>query len=223
VRARRGMAVRGTLAQAIRLMVFLGLSACAAGAGLPVISAPDDVIRVQTLADPLLRTLPFKFLGRSYGFHIVGDDRAVIWNVGPGVIYVGQQAARHAADDELAQLIAHALGHDILAHPPDRTDVSDSRRAAEVTAIVAVPGGVVLGGVIGQMGRSSAYTLAHEIEAERIGLRLWLRSGRSCDAWVALRHRQQERTASWHEPIKGVQPPFEALIAMSRQECQSQP
>ena len=203
--------------------LVLVLAACSVGAGLQVLSAPDDAIRVQRIARPLVQTLPFKFLGRSYAFHIVGDDRAAGWNVAPGIIYVSQHAARYASDDELAQFIAHTLGHDLLAHPATQTDVSDSRLAAEITTIVVVPGGLVLGGIVEGMARASDYTLAQEIEAETIGLRLWLRSGRSCASWIALRQEGKERGDRWHEPIKNVVPPFDDLIVVVEKECAGHP
>ena len=198
---------------------MLALTACSAGAGLQVLSSPEDKIRVERTAHTFLQTLPFKYLGRSYSFDIMGDDRAAAWNVAPGIIYINQHAARHASDDELAQLIAHTLGHDLLAHPLIRTDVSDSRLAAELTTIAVVPGGLLLGGIVEAMTGNTDYTLAHEIEAEKIGLRLWLRSGRGCASWTALRRGQKERKDSWHEPIKDVSPPFEDLIAMVEKEC----
>ena len=207
------------LARAAVLPLLLAFMGCSVGAGLQVLSAPDDAIRVERIARSLLQTLPFKFLGRSYEFHIMGDDRATGWNVAPGIIYISQQTARYASDDELAQLIAHTLGHDLLAHPVARTDVSDSLLAAEVTAVVAVPGGLVLGGIFEGVTGTSDYTLAQEIEAERIGLRLWLRSGRSCPAWIALRQGERDRGGSWHEPIKDVVPPFDDLIAAAKKEC----
>ena len=130
----------------------LVLTACSVGAGLQVLSAPDDAMRVERIARPLSQTLPFRYLGRSFTFHIICDDRAAGWNVAPGIIYISQQAARYASDDELSQLLAHAIGHDLLAHPATQTDVSDSRLAAELTTIVVVPGGLVLGGIIEGMG-----------------------------------------------------------------------
>lgn len=199
--------------------LVLVLAACSVGAGLQVLSAPDDAIRVQRIARPLVQTLPFKFLGRSYAFHIVGDDRAAGWNVAPGIIYVSQHAARYASDDELAQFIAHTLGHDLLAHPATQTDVSDSRLAAELTTIAVVPGGILLGGIVEGMTGSGDYTLAQEIEAERIGVRIWLRSGRDCGTWIALRQGQKERGGSWHEPIKEVAPPLDDLAAAAKTEC----
>jgi hypothetical protein len=149
----------------------------------------------------------------------MGDDRAAAWNIAPGIIYISQRAARHASDDELAQLIAHTLGHDLLAHPVIRTDVSDSRFAAEFTTITVVPGGILLGGIVEAMTGSTDFTLAEEIEAEKIGLRLWLRSGRGCASWTALRRDQKERKDSWHEPIKDVSPPFEDLTVVVEKEC----
>jgi len=206
-------------ARAVVLYLMLALTACSAGAGLQVLSSPEDKIRVERTAHTFLQTLPFKYLGRSYSFDIMGDDRAAAWNVAPGIIYINQHAARHASDDELAQLIAHTLGHDLLAHPLIRTDVSDSRLAAELTTIAVVPGGLLLGGIVEAMTGNTDYTLAHEIEAEKIGLRLWLRSGRNCASWIALRQGQKERKDGWHEPIKDVSPPFEDLIAMVEKEC----
>ena len=206
-------------APVVVLSLMLALTACSAGAGLQVLSSPEDKIRVERIAHTFLRTLPFKHLGRSYTLDIMGDDRAAAWNVAPGIIYVNQHTARHASDDDLAQLIAHALGHDLLAHPEIRTDVSDSRLAAELTTIAVVPGGLLLGGIVEAMTRNADHTLAHEIEAEKIGLRLWLRSGRGCASWTALRRGQKERKDSWHEPIKDVPPPLEDLIAMVEKEC----
>ena len=186
---------------------------------MQVLSAPDDKIRVELVARSLLQTLPFKFLGRSFAFYVVGDDRAAGWNIAPGIIYISQPAARHASDDELGQLIAHSIGHDLLAHPATQTDVSDARLAAELTTIAVVPGGILLGGIVEGMTRESDYTLSQEIEAERIGLRIWLRSGRSCDAWIAIRQGQKEQNGSWHEPIKDVAPPLDELIAPAEREC----
>jgi hypothetical protein len=193
------------------------------GAGLQVLSSPEDKIRVERTAHTFLQTLPFKYLGRSYTLDIMGDDRAAAWNVAPGIIYISQHAARHASDDELAQLIAHTLGHDLLAHPEIRTDVSDGRLAAELTTITVVPGGILLGGLVEAMTGSTDYTLAHEIEAEKIGLRLWLRSGRSCPVWIALRREQKERGGNWHEPIKGVAPPLDELTELAERECGQPP
>jgi hypothetical protein len=205
--------------RAVVLSLTLALTGCSAGAGLQVLSSPEDKFRVERTAQTFLQTLPFKYLGRSYSIDIMGDDRAAAWNVAPGIIYISQDAARYASDDELAQLIAHALGHDLLAHPGIRTDVSDGRFAAEFTTITVVPGGLLLGGIVEAMTDSTDYTLAQEIEAERIGLRLWLRSGRSCASWTALRRDQKERKDSWHEPIKDVSPPFEDLIVVVEKEC----
>jgi len=206
-------------APVVVLALMLALTACSAGAGLQVLSSPEDKIRVERIAHTFLRTLPFKYLGRSYTLDIMGDDRAAAWNVAPGIIYVNQHTARHASDDDLAQLIAHALGHDLLAHPEIRTNDSDSLLAAELITIAVVPGGLLLGGIFEAMTGTPDYTLAHEIEAEKIGLRLWLRSGRGCASWTALRRGQKERKDSWHEPIKDVSPPFEDLIAMAEKEC----
>jgi hypothetical protein len=209
--------------RAVVLSLTLALTACSAGAGLQVLSSPEDKIRVERTAQTFLQTLPFKYLGRSYSIDIMGDDRAAAWNVAPGIIYISQDAARYASDDELAQLIAHALGHDLLAHPGIRTDVSDGRFAAEFTTITVVPGGLLLGGIVEAMTDSTDYTLAQEIEAERIGLRLWLRSGRSCTTWIGLRAGQKERGRSWHEPIKGVAPPLDDLTAVAERECGQPP
>jgi len=206
-------------ARAVVLSLTLALTACSAGAGLQVLSSPEDKIRAERTAHTFLQTLPFKYLGRSYTLDIMGDDRAAAWNVAPGIIYISQHAARHASDDELAQLIAHTLGHDLLAHPLIRTDVSDSRFAAELTTIAVVPGGLLLGGIVEAMTGSTELTLADEIDAEKIGLRLWLRSGRGCASWTALRRDQKERKDSWHEPIKDVSPPFEDLIVVVEKEC----
>ena len=210
-------------ARAVVLPLTLALTACSVGAGLQVLSSPEDKIRVERAAYTFLQTLPFKYLGRSYTLDIMGDDRAAAWNVAPGIIYISQHAARHASDDELAQLIAHTLGHDLLAHPLIRTDVSDSRFAAELTTIAVVPGGLLLGGIVEAMTGSTDYTLAQEIEAEKIGLRLWLRSGRGCATWIALRGEQKERGGSWHEPIKDVAPPLDELTALAERECGQQP
>jgi hypothetical protein len=149
----------------------------------------------------------------------MGDDRAAAWNVAPGIIYISQDAARYASDEGLAQLIAHTLGHDLMAHPGIRTDVSDSRLAAEFTTVVVVPGGVLLGGLVEAMTDGTDYTLAQEIEAEKIGLRLWLRSGRSCTTWIALRAEQKEQGKTWHEPIKDVAAPLGDLTALAEREC----
>jgi len=167
----------------------------------------------------LLKTLPLSIRRRSFAFHIVGDDRASEWNIAPGIIYISQPAARDASDDELAQLIAHSLGHDLLAHPVSTTDVSDSRQAAELTAIAVVPGGFLLTGIVDGMVGSREYTLGQEINAERIGLRLWLHNGRPCTMWIALREKQKEQGRSWHEPIKDVTPPFDDLITAAKEEC----
>ena len=121
-------------------LAMLALAACSAGAGLQVLSAPDEKIRVERSAQTLLKSLPPTVSRRAFAFHIVGDDRASGWNIAPGIIYISQLAARDAFDDELAQLIAHSIGHDLLAHPVTKTDVSDSRQAAELTAIAVVPG-----------------------------------------------------------------------------------
>lgn len=198
---------------------MLVLAACSAGAGLQVLSAPDEKIRVERSAQILVKALPSTVSRRSFAFHIVGDDRASGWNIAPGIIYISQPAARDASDDELAQLIAHSIGHDLLAHPVSTTDVSDSRQAAELTAIAVVPGGLLLAGIVEGMIGSSEYTLAQESDAERIGLRLWLRSGRTCAMWIRLRERQKEQGRSWHEPLKGVTPPFDDLMTAAKGEC----
>lgn len=200
-------------------LCILALAACSAGAGLQVLSAPDEKIRVERGAYLLLQTLPSSVARRSFAFHIVGDDRASGWNIAPGIIYISQPAARDASDDELAQLIAHSVGHDLLAHPVSKTDVSDSRQAAELAAIAVVPGGLLLTGIVEGMTRNNDYTLAQEIEAERIGLRLWLHNGRTCATWIALRERQKAQGKSWHEPRKDVPPPFDDLIAAVKGEC----
>ena len=198
---------------------MLALTACSAGIGLQVLSAPNEKIRVEQSAHMLLKTLPLSVGRRSFAFYVVGDDRASEWNIAPGIIYISQLAARDASDDELAQLIAHSIGHDLLAHPVSKTDVSDGRQAAKLTAIAVVPGGLLLAGIVEGMADSSEYTLAQEIDAERHGLRLWLHSGRTCATWIALREKQKEQGKSWHEPLKDVTPPFDDLITAAKGEC----
>jgi predicted Zn-dependent protease len=205
------------------LLLLSLLPACSAGAGLQVLSAADDAIRVERLARPLVATLPWNYLGRRFTFYIVGDDRAAGWNVAPGTVYVSQHAARYASDEELVQLLAHTLGHDLLSHPAARTDVSDSRLAAEVATVIVVPGGLLFGGLMEGVTGARDYTLGQEIEAERIGLRLWLRSGRSCAAWLALRQEMKAAGRSWHEPIKDIAPPFDDLIAAASRDCAGRP
>jgi predicted Zn-dependent protease len=178
---------------------------------------------VERSAQSIVKALPSTVSRRSFAFHIVGDDRASGWNIAPGIIYIGQPTARDASDDELVQLIAHSIGHDLLAHPVSRTDVSDSRQAVELAAITVVPGGVLLTGIVEGMMSSGEYTLAQEINAERIGVRLWLLSGRTCATWISLRQAQKVRGSSWHEPIKDVTPPFDDLIAAAKGECVGRP
>lgn len=210
------------LGQAVGPLCLLALTACSAGAGLQVLSASDEKIRVERNARMLLKTLPSSVARKAFAFYIVGDDRASGWNIAPGIIYISQPAARDVSDDELAQLIAHSIGHDLLAHPVSKTDVSDSRQAAEFAAIAVVPGGLLLAGIVEGMTRNNDYTLAQEIEAERIGLRLWLHNGRTCATWIALREKQKEQGRSWHEPLKDVTPPFDDLIAAAKRECVGQ-
>lgn len=200
-------------------LIACALAACTAGAGLPVLSAPDEKLRVEQSAHGLVKALPPTVSRRLFTFHIVGDDRASGWNIAPGIIYISQAAARDASDDELTQIIAHSLGHDLLAHPVTETDISDTRQAAQIVAVAVVPGGILLAGITEGLTRGSEYTLAQEIEADRIGLRLWLRAGRTCATWISLRQAQKTRGGSWHEPIKGVAPPFDDLIAAAREEC----
>lgn len=203
-------------------LCVLALAACTAGTGLQVLLAPNERLRVERIAQTLVKAFPSNVSRRSYAFHIVGDDRASGWNIAPGIIYISQTAARGASDDELAQLIAHSMGHDLLAHPVADTDASGARQTAENVAIAVVPGGILLAGIVEGMMSSGEYTLAQEINAERIGLRLWLYSGRTCATWISLRQAQKARGGSWHEPIKDVTPPFDDLIAMATEECVGQ-
>lgn len=201
---------------------ILGLTACTAGAGLPVLSAPEETLRVERSAQTLLRTLPSNVTRRTFSFHITADDRASGWNIAPGVIYISRATAREAPDDELTQLIAHSMGHDLLSHPVADLDGSGARQAAEDVAIAVLPGGILLAGIVEGMVGSGEYTLAQEINAERIGLRLWLYSGRTCATWISLRQDQKARGTSWHEPIKDVTPPFNDLMATAMEECAGQ-
>lgn len=206
----------------IELLCVLALSGCSAGAGLQVLPASHDKNRVEQSAQMLLKTLPPSVTRRSFAFYIVGDDRASGWNIAPGIIYISQPSARHTSDDELAQLIAHSIGHDLLAHPVSETDISDSRQAAELATITVVPGGLLLTGIVEGIIGSSDYTLAQEIYAERIGLRIWLHSGRTCPTWIQLREKQRAQGGSWHEPIKEIPPPFDDLLAAVKEECVGQ-
>lgn len=197
----------------------LGLTACTAGAGLQVLSAPEEKLRVERSAQTLLMALPSNVTRRTFGFQITADDRASVWNIAPGLIYISRMAARDTSDDELAQLIAHSIGHDLLAHPAAQPDSSDARQAVEEVAIAVVPGGILLAGVMEGMMGSGDYTLAQEINAERNGVRLWLHSGRTCATWISLRQAQKIHGSSWHEPIKDVSPPFDDLMATAMEEC----
>lgn len=203
-------------------LTALVLTACAAGNGLQVVAAHDEKLRVERSAQTLVNALPVTVARRSFAFHIAGDDRASAWNIAPGVIYINQAIARNATDDALTQLIAHSMAHDLLAHPVAETDPSGVREAAEHVAIAVVPGGILLAGVVEGIAGSGAYTLAHEIDAERIGLRLWLYSGRTCATWIALRQAHRTHGRSWHEPIKGVTPPFDDLMRVAKEECEGQ-
>lgn len=203
-------------------LTVLVLTACRTGGGLPVLSAPDEKLRVERSAQTLLKTLPSNVTRRSFTFQIVGDDRASAWNIAPGIIYISQAIARDGSDDELAQLIAHSMGHDLLAHPVAETDPSGARQVAENVAIAVVPGGILLAGIIQGVMGSGEYTLAQEIDAERNGLRLWLHSGRTCASWISLREVQKARGSSWHESIKDVTPPFNDLMATAKEECVGQ-
>jgi predicted Zn-dependent protease len=153
----------------------------------------------------------------------VSDDRASAWNIAPGIIYISQATANDASDDELTQLIAHSIGHDLLAHPVVDTDPSDARQAAEKVAIAVVPGGILLAGIVEGITRNNDYTLAQEIDAERNGLRLWLHSGRTCATWISLRRTQKARSSSWHEPVKDITPPFDDLMTVAKDECLGRP
>lgn len=208
--------------RSVVLLTVLVLTACRTGSGLPVLSAPDEMFRVARSARTLLKTLPSNVTRRSFTFQIVGDDRASAWNIAPGIIYISQIVAHDASDDELTQLIAHGIGHDLLAHPVANTDPSDARQAAEKVAIAVVPGGILLAGIVEGITRNNDYTLAQEIDAERNGLRLWLHSGRTCATWISLRQTQKARGSSWHEPVKDISPPFNDLMVAAQEECVGQ-
>lgn len=208
--------------RSVVLLAVLVLTACRTGGGLPVLSAPDERLRVERSSRTLLKTLPSGVTRRSFTFRIVGDDRASAWNIAPGIIYISQMVARDASDDELTQLIAHSIGHDLLAHPIADTDPSDARQAAEKVAIAVVPGGILLAGIVEGITRNNDYTLAQEIDAERNGLRLWLHSGRTCATWISLRQTQKVRGSSWHEPVKDITPPFNDLMVAAQEECVGQ-
>lgn len=200
-------------------LTALVCAACTAGAGLQLLSSPDEKLRVEQSAHKLVKALPPNVSRRLFTFQIVGDDRASGWNIAPGIIYISQVAVRHASDDELTQFIAHSMGHDLLAHPVTETDISDARQAAEIAAVAVVPGGIMLAGIAEGLTHGSEYTIAQEIEADRIGLRLWLRSGQTCAMWISLRQAQKVHGKNWHEPIKDVAPPFDNLIATAMEEC----
>src|SRR5574337_1183697 len=206
----------------VPVLIALAVIACTTGAGLEVLRVPDEKLRVERAAQTLVKAFPANVSRRSFTFQIVRDDRASAWNMAPGVVYLSHTFARDAPDDELAQLVAHTLGHDLLAHPVSDVNPSGARQAMEEVAIAVVPGGILLAGIVEGVRGSSEYTLAQEIEAERIGLRLWLHSGRSCATWISLRRAQKARGGSWHEPIKDVPPPFDDLLTTAKEECGGQ-
>ncbi|VUZ84314.1 hypothetical protein MELA_00685 [Candidatus Methylomirabilis lanthanidiphila] len=204
-------------------LMLLTLTACTAGAGLQVLRAPDEIFRAERSAHTLVKAFPVNVSRRSFTFQIVRDDRASAWNIAPGNIYISYTFVHDATDDELAQLIAHSIGHDLLAHPVAETNPSGAREAAENVAIVVVPGGILLAGIVEGVVGSREYTLAQELDAERIGLRLWLYSGRTCASWISLRESQKAHGSGWHEPIKDMTPPFNDLVTTAKEECVGRP
>lgn len=121
--------------------------------------------------------------------------------------------------DEVAFILAHEMGHVLKGHAIERI-VTNS--AISVASRVG-PGRGVLGGWLGRVGvrfLETAYSRDHELEADRLGLRLTAAAGFDPQASVSLFHRLAELKKSGDQAGLGeyfsTHPSFDVRIGNAR-------
>lgn len=158
------------------------------------IEGTDDAKRLDAIGQRLARVCDRKDL--QYHFHLVESDELNAFTVPGGHIYF-YTALFHAlaADDEIAAVLAHELGHCTARHIIKRFEASvgyNIVRAVAVNAIawkVPVPGlssAVGLGADGAMKLATGAYSRHDEYEADRLGIKYLYLAGFDLDAMIKM-------------------------------------
>jgi len=156
-------------------------------AGAPSTTArplsPDQAARLQRLMVPLVQAMDHPKPLNQVKIGVIDDPTINAANAGGGEFYVTRGLLERANDDQLLGVLAHEVAHDDLGHVAKVQVLGAGVGLGIILLDQIVPGSRALTPVAGEL-IVRGYSRREEYEADRHGVELLRRTGRSRDVMV---------------------------------------
>ena len=145
--------------------------------------SPDQAARLQRLMVPLVQAMDHPKPLNQVKIGVIDDPTINAANAGGGEFYVTRGLLERASDDQLLGVLAHEVAHDDLGHVAKVQVLGAGVGLGIILLDQIVPGSRALTPVAGEL-IVRGYSRREEYEADRHGVELLRRTGRSKDVMV---------------------------------------
>lgn len=145
--------------------------------------SPDQAARLQRLMVPLVQAMDRPKPLNQVKIGVIDDPTINAANAGGGEFYVTRGLLERANDDQLLGVLAHEVAHDDLGHVAKVQVLGAGVGLGIILLDQIVPGSRALTPVAGEL-IVRGYSRREEYEADRHGVELLRRTGRSKDVMV---------------------------------------
>src|SRR6266850_4163917 len=161
---------------------------------------PAQVRRVRTIVGRLIpQTAAFRkdAPGWDWEAHVLSSSEVNAWCMPGGkiAVYTGLLERLQPADEELAAVLGHEIGHALREHGRERMSIALAEQLAlsAVGAVARVPQPALdLAPTLLDLTLNLPYSRAQEAEADRVGVELAARAGYDPHAAIALWEKMQK-------------------------------
>jgi len=154
-------------------------------AGAPAVRPldPEQVARLQRLMVPLIKVMDHPKPLNRVRVGVIDDPAINAANAGGGEFYVTRGLLERANDDQLVGVLAHEVAHDDLGHVAKVQTLGAGVGLGIILLDQLVPGSRAITPIAGEL-IVRGYSRREEYEADRHGVELLRRTGRSKDVMV---------------------------------------
>jgi predicted Zn-dependent protease len=143
----------------------------------------EQAVRMQRLMVPLVRAMDHPKPLNQIRVCVIDDPGINAANAGGGEFYVTRGLLERANDDQLLGVLAHEVAHDDLGHVAKVQGLGTGLSLGIILLDQLVPGSSAVTPIAGEL-IVRGYSRREEYEADRHGVELLRRTGRSKDVMV---------------------------------------
>jgi predicted Zn-dependent protease len=145
--------------------------------------SPEQAVRVRRLMVPLVQAMNHPKPLKQVRVGVIDDASINAANAGGGEFYVTRGLLERANDDQLLGVLAHEVAHDDLGHVAKIQGLGTGVSLGIILLEQLVPGSSSVTPIAGEL-IVRGYSRREEYEADRHGVEILRRTGRSKDVMV---------------------------------------